>query len=208
MSTVSEITHSNGTLTGNFNGQILNLRQITVQQFDAMIENGVFNENDQIELLNGAIIEKMLKGTKHSAATDRIARVFYRQFGENVFIRNQNPVWLDKFSEPEPDIVLVIPRADEYENSHPIPKEILLILEVSDSILGFDRNIKGEAYSRAGINQYLVLNIQDKTIEDYREPNPDGFQSKQIYRKGQEFNLVAFPQIKIQVNDFFPIERN
>jgi len=202
MSAVIEIIESSPTLTGNFNGHHLKLRQITVKEYDAMIENGVFDENDQVELLNGAIVEKMPKGTKHSAATDRLVRVFYRQFGETVFIRNQNPVWLDEFSEPEPDIVLTIPRTDEYENSHPTPAEIYLILEVSDSTLSYDRKTKGEAYARAGIQQYLVLNVQDKTIEDYREPGADGFQTKQTYRLGQDFNLVAFPDVRIYVSDF------
>ncbi len=208
MSAVIEITNSNKTLTGNFNGQNLKLRQITVKEYDAMIESGVFNETDQVELLNGAIVEKMPKGTKHSAATDRIVRVFYRQFGETVFIRNQNPIWLDDFSEPEPDIVLAHPRTDEYEDSHPTPTEIYLVLEVSDSTLGYDRNIKGEAYSRAGIRQYLLLNVQEKTIEDYREPGADGYQAKQTYRLGQQFNLVAFPEVTISIGDFLPLEKN
>jgi Uma2 family endonuclease len=191
-------------LTGNFNGQTLKLRQITVEEYDQMIENGVFDENDLVELLNGAIVEKMPKGKKHSAATDRIAKFFDRNFGEFIFVRNQNPIWLDEFSEPEPDIVLAVPKADEYENSHPTPDEIYLIMEVSDSTLGYDRETKGAAYARAGIRQYLVLNVREKLLEDYREPSADGFQSKQTYRAGQTFNLVAFPDISLNVTDFFP----
>jgi Uma2 family endonuclease len=207
MSAVIEITQSNPILVGNFNGQNLKLRQITVKEYDAMIESGVFDEDDQVELLNGAIVEKMPKGKKHSAATDRVAKFFDRNFNEFIFVRNQNPIWLNEFSEPEPDIVLAMPKTDEYENSHPTPDEIYLILEVSDSTLGYDRNTKGEAYARAGIKQYLVLNIQEKTIEDYREPSADGFQSKQTYRVGQSFNLVAFPEIMISVSDFLSSEK-
>lgn len=195
-------------LIGNFNGQSLKLRQITVKEYDSMIENGVFDENDQIELLNGVIIEKMPKGTKHSSINDRVARVFYRNFDNDIIIRNQNPIWLDDFSEPEPDIVLAIPKEDEYENSHPRPNEILLILEISDTTLAYDRNTKGEVYGRAGIQQYVLLNVQDNTIEDYREPNSDGYQSKQTYRAGQSFNLVAFPEINLFVSDFLPMEKN
>ncbi len=206
MSTAMEISNSTPNLTGNFNGQNLRLHQISVEEYDLMIESGVFDENDQIELLNGAIVKKMPKGTKHSAANDRIARVFGRHFGDNVFIRNQNPVWLDEFSEPEPDIVLAMPKEDEYENSHPTPEEIFLIMEVSDSTLGYDRNTKGETYSRAGIRQYLLLNLQEKIIEDYREPGVDGFQSKQSYRIGQQFNLVAFPEVPLNASDFLPKE--
>lgn len=208
MSAVIETVSQTQPAIGNFNGQTLKLRQITVEEYDLMIESGVFDETDRIELLNGVIIEKMPKGTKHSAVTDRAARVFYRYFGENVFIRNQNPIWLDEFSEPEPNIVVAAPKEDEYENSHPTPGDIFLILEVSDSTLDYDRNTKGAAYSRAGIVEYMVLNIREKTLEDYREPGADGFQSKQTYRAGQNFNLVAFPEVSLQVSDFLPVEKD
>lgn len=207
MSAVIETPTSVQHLTGNFNGQTLKLRQITVEQYDAMIESGVFDENDQVELLNGAIVEKMPKGTKHSAATYRIAKKFFKIFDEKAIVRAQDAIWLDEFSEPEPDIVLAAPKEDDYEDSHPIPDEIFLILEVSDSTLRHDRNTKGAAYAQAGISQYLVLNVQEKTLEDYREPGADGFQSKQTYRAGQTFNLVAFPDILLNVSDFLPVER-
>jgi Uma2 family endonuclease len=183
------------------------LRQITVKEYDAMIESGVFDEDDQVELLNGAIVEKMPKGTKHSAATYRVAKKFFKIFDEKAVVRIQDSIWLDGVSEPEPDIVVAYPKEDDYENSHPTPDEIYLVLEVSDSTLSYDRNAKKEAYSRAEIRQYLVLNVQDKTIEDYREPSADGFQSKQTYRVGQSFNLVAFPEITISVSDFLPSEK-
>ena len=207
MAAVIETSTPAQTLTGNFNGQTLKLRQITVEEYDQMIESGVFDENDRVELLNGAIVEKMPKGKKHSAATDRIAKFLDRQFNEYFFVRNQNPIWLSEFSEPEPDIVLAVLREDEYENSHPTPDEIYLILEVSDSTLNYDRNTKGEAYARAGIRQYLVLNVQEKTLEDYREPGADGYGSKQTHRAGQTFNLVAFPDISLNVSDFLAVEK-
>ena len=207
MSAVIEIPSQTPPAIGNFNNQAIKPRRITTAEYDLMIKSGVFDENDQIELLNGVIIEKMLKGTKHSSANDRANKVFYRKVGDNVIIRNQNPIWLDEFSEPEPDIVLAKYREDEYENSHTTPEEILLILEIADSTLGYDRNTKGAAYARAGIRQYILLNLQEGTLEDYREPNTDGFQSKQTYRSGQQFNLTAFPEISFQVKDFLPVEK-
>ena len=202
MSAVIEISSNAKPIIGNFNGETLNLRRITVEQYDLMIESGVFNEDDQIELLNEVIIEKMPKGTKHSAANERVTRVFSRKLSEKVFIRNQNPIWLDDFSEPEPDIVLAIQKEDEYENSHPTPNEIFLILEIADSTLGYDRNTKGLAYSRAGIGQYLLVNIENNTIEDYRNPGDDGYGMKQTYKTGDKFSLLAFPQIEIAIEDF------
>ncbi len=206
MSAIIETVLQTQNLTGNFNGQNVKLRRITVEEYDAMIESGVFDENDQVELLNGAIVEKMPKGPKHSAATYRTAKIFFSVFAETAITRIQDPILLDDFSEPEPDIVLAELKADEYETSHPRPEEIYLILEVSDSTLIYDRNTKGDAYARAGICQYIVLNVQEKTLEDYREPGADGFQSKQTLRAGQEFNLVSFPEIKLNVSDFLSSE--
>lgn len=207
MSAVIEISALTENAAAIADGGFAKLRRISVEEYDLMIENGVFDEDEQVELLNGVIIEKMPKGTKHSAATDRASRVFYRVFGDKVFVRNQNPVWLDGFSEPEPDIVLAAPRDDEYENAHPTPEDIFLILEVSDTTLGYDRAAKGAAYARAGIKQYILINVQEKTLEDYREPSGDGYGSKQTHRAGQNFNLAAFPEVSFQAADFLPIDK-
>ena len=207
MSTVIETSHSFKPLFGVFDGQNLKLRRIFVKEYDAMIESGVFDENDQIELLNGAIIEKMPKATKHSSANDRATRVFYRMFGDNVIVRNQNPIWLDEISEPEPDIVLAVPTENGYETTHPTPEQIYVILEVSDSTLDYDRYTKGLAYSKAGIRQYLLLNVQEQTLEDYRQPSLNGYQTKQTYRAGQVFNLVAFPEKNLRTDDFLLAEK-
>lgn len=100
-----------------------------------MVKNGVFDKNDRIELLNGAIIEKMPKGTKHAALNDIIAVRLIQKLGDIVCVRNQNPIWLDDYSEPESDIVLAEPPFERYYNRHPTPNDIFLILEISDSTL-------------------------------------------------------------------------
>ena len=204
MTAVIEISHSEqSALIGNFNGENVKLRRITVKEYDAMIEGGVFNEDDQIELLSGVIIEKIPKGTKHSAATDRASRVFNRLFGEEVFIRNQNPVWLDDFSEPEPDIVLAKPPRENYLENHPTASDIYLIIEISDTTLVYDRDTKAKAYSRGRIEQYILLNLQNETVEAYREPGEDGYQFKRTLRKGDSLNLAAFPEVEIKIDDLF-----
>ncbi len=183
------------------------LRQITTKEYDAMIDNGVFDEDDNIELLNGVIVEKMPKGMKHPTLNDIIAMLLIQKFGDKACVRNQNPIWLDDFSEPEPDIVLAKAPLERYFDGHPTPSEIFLIIEIADSTLGYDRNTKSLAYARAKIQQYLLLNVQDRTIEDYREPSADGYQSKQTYRAEQTFNLTAFPNVQLEVNDFLPVEK-
>jgi len=177
-------------------------RRLSVEIYDAMIENGILTENDNVELLNGAIIEKMPKGTKHTSTTRFITKFFYRNLDESIVIQAQDPIRLDDFSEPEPDIVLAKPDENDYTKRHPTPEDILLIIEVSDSTLYFDRNEKGLAYARAGIEQYLLVSVENNTIEDYRNPNDDGYGMKQTYKTGDKFSLLAFPKIEIAVEDF------
>lgn len=176
---------------------------ITVSEYDRMIEAGVYTENDHIELLNGEIIEIMPKGPKHTSANSKIIRFFIKLFGEKLIVRSQDPIRLDDFSEPEPDIVLATWDEKEYAENHPTPTDILLIMEISDTTLAYDRDAKAHAYSRNGIEQYLLLNLQNETLEDYREPNADGYGAKRTYRSGDVFNLVAFPEIEIKFDDLF-----
>ena len=143
--------------------------RFTVKIYDLMVEKGILTENDNVELLNGAIINKMPKGTKHTSTNTLITRYFYKVLGEQAVIRVQDPILLNDVSEPEPDIVLARLPLEKYLQSHPTPADIFLIIEVSDSTLSFDRNDKGAAYSRAGIAQYLIVNVENKTIFSARD---------------------------------------
>ncbi len=178
-------------------------RLITTSEYDRMIEAGIYTENDRIELLNGEIVEIMPKGTKHTSANSKIVRFFIKLFDERVIVRGQDPIRLDNFSEPEPDVVLAKWDEKEYAENHPTPADILLVMEISDTTLAYDRDDKAQAYSRNGIQQYLLLNLKDETLEDYREPNADGYGAKRTFRSGDVFNLVAFPEIEIKFDDLF-----
>ena len=178
-------------------------RLITVAEYDRMIEAGIYTENDRIELLNGEIIELMPKGPKHVYFNEKIADILKEKLGKTADVRSQNPIILDDFSEPEPDIVLAIPPRENYLENHPTSSDILLVMEISDTTLTYDREAKAKAYSRNGIQQYIVLNVQDNSLEDYRQPATDGYQSKQTYRNSDKFNLTAFPDIEINVGELF-----
>ena len=91
----------------------------------------------------------------------------------------------------------------EYAEGHPTPSDIFLIMEISDTTLAYDRETKAKAYSRNGIQQYLLLNINNETLEEYREPSEDGYQFKRTLRKGDSLNLTAFPEVEIKIDDLF-----
>lgn len=204
MSAVLELTEKS---TENGNGIYVKKPHLfTVETYDLMIKHGILTENDNVELLDGEIIEKMPKGARHCYLNDLIGDVLKEKLGVAAYIRTQNSIVLGDFSEPEPDILVCKPPRTLYANRLPTSDDILLILEIADSTLYLDRNNKGNAYSRAGIEQYLIVNVENNTIEDYRQPSVDGFQWKQTYKIGDKFSLVAFPEIEIKAADFFQNE--
>lgn len=180
------------------------MRLLTTSEYEQMIAAGIFKEDDRVELLEGVIVEMSPKGMKHATSTDRAARHFIRTLGDRVIVRNQNPILLNDYSEPEPDLVLAAPEEAEYSFRHPQPEDIYLILEVADTTLSYDRNSKGMSYAKSGIIQYLILNLNEMEIEDYQEPSADGYRQKQTYKAGQNFKLVAFPNITVKVRDLLP----
>jgi Uma2 family endonuclease len=119
-------------------------------------------------------------------------------------IRIQDPIHLDDHSEPEPDVVLAALAEDEYDYHHPTPAEIYLVLEIADSSLDYDRDEKSRLYAQAGIQQYCILNVRERELEDYRQPSINGYRSKQTYTADQSFSLLAFPQLMIEIQALLP----
>lgn len=186
------------------NGQVLDARLISVSEYDRMIEHGILTTEDNVELLNGVIVNKMTKGIKHAALNDLISEVLRDVIGDSAVIRNQNPIVLNDFSEPEPDIVLCVPPRRTYFERHPTPQDILLVIEIADTTLKNDRDNKGLAYARAGIVQYVLINLNNNTIENYRQPSCDGYQSRETYRDDDFLTLSNFPDVQIAVSDLLP----
>jgi len=178
--------------------------RFTVKDYYRMLEAGILTEDDRVELIRGEIRTMSPKGIKHSSGNDRANRYFTKLLGDRAMIRIQNPIHLDDHSEPEPDVVLAVPTEDDYDYHHPTPPEILMALEVADSSLFFDREEKSLLYAEAGIQQYCILNLRNRELEDYRNPGPDGYRSKQTYTANQSFTLVAFPDIPVEVNTLLP----
>ncbi len=177
------------------------LRRISVQDYHRMAEVEILKPDDAVELLAGQIFYKMPKGTAHSAAVKRIEKLLERRLGESVLVRLQDPVRLDDFSEPEPDIALVHFDPNFYEDHHPTSSETYLIIEVADTTLNRDLGMKATLYAQAGITDYWVLDISHQQLHIFREPRPDGYQSQLILREQGQIALLAFPDFAIAVRD-------
>jgi Uma2 family endonuclease len=197
MSAVLEIEEkSDAQLNGGFS-----LYRLRVEDYEKMIEFGIFNDDDKIELWDGKLVTMSPKGTKHTVSTRKAFRLAGKILGKRAEIISQDPIKLDDFSEPEPD--LAIAKIGEYLSSHPTPKDLYLVMEVADTTVLRDRG-KAKGYARNGIRQYLILNLNTNEIEDYREPAEDGYRFKRTYTEDESFNLVAFPDIVIKVSDLLP----
>ncbi len=166
-----------------------------------MAESGILQPDERIELLEGQIIQMAAKGTAHRAAVTRIQRLFERRLGDRVLICLQDPVQLDDYSEPEPDVAILVPDPLDYEDHHPKPVEVFLLIEVSDKTLKFDREVKAPAYARAGIAEYWVLDVNARKLHVYRIPGATGYQSETILSEELTVAPLAFPECLITVKE-------
>lgn len=148
----------------------LNRHKISVSDYHRMAASGIIMEDDRIELLNGEMIEMSPIGPSHTAHVKGINRVLSKLLDGQAIIGVQDPIVLDNLSEPVPDISVLKWRADDYLLAHPTPKEVLLVIEVSDSSIGLDRTIKLPIYAAAGISDYWIINLLEKKIELYSNP--------------------------------------
>ena len=178
--------------------------RFSVREYEMMIDAGVFQEDDRVELLNGVLVEMSPKKASHSSGVHRADDALSEAVGDLAIVRTQDVVVLNDDSEPEPDLALLRPPLERYDNEHPTAADMFLLLEVSDTTLRYDRNTKGPAYAASNIPQYLILNVKDREVEDYREPGADGYRARRTYVAGQSFNLVAFPDVTIKVSNLLP----
>ena len=179
------------------------LRRITVTEYHQMAEAGILAAEEQVELIAGQIIQKMPKGPAHSALCKRIEKLLESRLGDQVLVRLQDPMQLDPYSEPEPDIAVVHPSPNFYAAHHPTPDEIYLIIEVSDTTLSRDLDTKANLYAAAGIEDYWVCDITTQQLHIFREPQQDGYQRQLILRGPQTISCLAFPHFTLAVADCF-----
>ena len=180
-------------------------RKFTVAEYYRMADAGVLSPEERVQLIEGEIIVMPPIGPGHASGVALSNRAFSRQAGEQFIVQVQNPLRMDDGSEPEPDVMLLRPRADYYAAGHPTPADTFVVLEVSDSTLQYDRGRKANLYGRAGIAQTLVLNLPEDCIEDFTEPGPEGYGRHIIRRRGEKIRLVALPDLELAVADLLPL---
>jgi Uma2 family endonuclease len=180
-------------------------RRFTVEEFHRMAEAGIFDGTERVELIDGEVVERSPIGSEHSGAVNRCNRRLTLATGERAVVSVQNPLRLGDHTEPQPDLALLRPRDDFYSSSHPGPAEVLLVIEVADTSLPYDREVKLQRYASAGIPESWVLVLADEPseahLEVHREPRSRGYRLTQRLYRGDRVTLQAFPNVEIAVDD-------
>jgi Uma2 family endonuclease len=166
-----------------------------------MAEAGILTEDDRVELIRGEIVEMTPIGRRHAACVDRLNEMFILRLAQATIVRVQNPVELDDNSEPQPDLVLLRRRADFYEAGHPQAEDILLLVEVADTTVETDRDVKILLYANSGIAEVWLVDINAQCLEVYRQPSEKGYQIIQKYYRGQTVTIQAFSEVSFTVDE-------
>lgn len=174
-------------------------RRFTTTEYHLMGEAGVLTEDDRVELLDGQIVQMSPIGTPHSSTVARLNALFFRGFRDRATIWVQNPIVLDRWSEPQPDVCVLAPRADFYRAAHPRPRDVLLGVEVMDTSRGYDRALKVPLYAKAELREVWLVDLKTQVIEVYRRPALRGYRVQQTATRGQTIAPLAFPRVRFRV---------
>jgi Uma2 family endonuclease len=179
------------------------------EQYDRLVEAGVFGPEDRVELLDGLLVAREPQGGRHATAVALVRAALEKAFGRSYHVREEKPIALDEQSEPEPDVAVVLGRPRDYRDAH--PSRPVLVVEVADTSLALDRLRKGRLYARAGIAEYWVVNLIDEILEVYRQPAraPSGhgdwkYDSVRLLRRSAIVNPLAAPRARIRVAALLP----
>ncbi len=174
--------------------------RFTVAEYYAMADVGILAENDRVELLDGDIIAMPPIGDWHQSSVDRFTNLMSPLLRGRATMRVQGPTRLNDNSELLPDVMLLRWRDDFYRGGHPGPADVLLLIEVSDTSVDYDRNDKLTAYARAGIPEVWIVNRQDQRIETYSDPQEGEYFTVRHTGRGESISPNAFPDVVLEIN--------
>ena len=178
--------------------RVVGRRRFTVEDYHKMGEAGIFGENDRVELIDGEVIEMNPIGWRHARSVRRLTARLVRAAGESYAVGVQNPITTSEHGEPQPDLVV---HEEPPPGRLPGPEEVLVLVEVSDSTLQHDRNVKLPRYARAGIPEVWIVDRQGEMVERYNAPHEDGYRRTERARRGESLASEALPGLIVPVND-------
>lgn len=173
--------------------------RFTVDEYYKMFELGMLDDFEHSEIIEGELIQKMGIGDRHAFVVDTLNKIFIRQVSDDVLVRIQNPVRLSDYDEPEPDLALADLRMFDGRR-HPRPKEVILLVEVSDSTVKYDRDKKLPMYAEAEIPEVWIVNLPNEIIEIHTQPNVGLYQIVKIFKRGETVKSDVLPELTVTVD--------
>lgn len=182
---------------------LYNPHPISVTDYQRMAEAGILDIDARVELIEGEIIDMAPIGSPHAAMVNRLNRELVRQAKDSALVSVQNPIILGDYSEPEPDLVLLKPKANDYQDALPQAEDILLLIEVADSTLNYDRKIKAPLYARFGISEFWLINLPQQSVTLFQKPEQDQFSVATTLMAPKILTPLSLPEIQLNLEQLF-----
>jgi Uma2 family endonuclease len=176
-------------------------RPITADEYHRMGEIGILGPDERVELLNGRIIEMPPIGPRHSYVVISLDALMQRTLGDRAVVVAQGPIRLDRFSEPQPDVLIVRGPREQYASHHARPEDTLLVIEVAESTLRYDRGEKLRAYARMGIAEYWIVDIAHERLHAFTEPDGERYRTEVVVERGGQIAPRALPDDLVALDD-------
>jgi Uma2 family endonuclease len=175
-------------------------KRFTADEYQRMGQVGILSEDDRVELIDGEVVAMTPIGARHCACVDGVTRAMVIGAGDTAIVRVQGSVRLHLYTEPEPDLVILRPRSDFYASRHPGPADILLIVEIADSSIDYDRDVKARIYAESGVPEYWLADLNANLVSCYSAPHEGTYRSVQQYHRGQTITPQLLPQCPVAVD--------
>jgi len=179
-------------------------RRFSVDEYYKLAEIGILSEDDRVELIEGHIVEMEPKSPRHASCVMRLNHLLQIILDHRAILSVHSPVRFDQFNEPEPDVMILKWKDDYYASGHPGAGDVLLLIEASDTSLRYDRDVKLPIYSRVGIPEVWIVDLQSRQLEMFTQPSNEGFASHRTLKPGDSVSLSAFDDISLAVADIIP----
>ncbi|MBE9032739.1 Uma2 family endonuclease [filamentous cyanobacterium LEGE 11480] len=189
----------------NFTPEPTALKRWTVEDYHRISELGMIRDDERTELIAGQVLFMAAKETPHILALRLLSIALDKLLADqSLFISTQDPIQLDDFSEPEPDCAIVRGTALNYADRHPCPSDIALVVEVADSTLKYDTEVKDKLYAQSGIVDYWVVDLKNRQLHIFRNPMPTGYTKHLILTEPNQVTPLSFSNIILNLTDILP----
>ena len=173
--------------------------KLTVSDYYRMGDAGILHEDDRIELIDGDLIEMSPIGSHHAGIVGRLTKVLTIMAGDQAVVWPQNPLHLGTYSEPQPDVMVLKPRPDDYIDALPEPADVIVLIEVADSSINYDRKTKLPLYARNGVREVWIIDLNTRQLERYTQPGETGYGYCEIMDKTATISPVGLPGVVIDL---------